>query len=296
MSKTETRTIREAVNWARATLTEAGIATPAHDAERLLGHLLGVGRPGLLMRGAEQLTAATLKSFVDLVERRAKREPLQHILGHWPFLELELKVDQRALIPRPETEDLALLVRTLIEKASPGLIIDVGTGTGCLALAIGYSHANANLLAIDIDPQALELAEENARATGLDSRIRFLCGDLLGCLAADVKDVKAELIVANLPYVQESEYKRLEPEIQRYEPEHALVALEAGLGLIRRLIEQAANHLHAQGVLALELDPRQASTVRDQLVTNGWRDVEVRADRFERERFVIAHCPGPPSS
>jgi release factor glutamine methyltransferase len=252
-----------------------------------------------------------LERFQAMVARRARREPLQHVLGHWPFLELDLLCDGRALIPRPETEDLAELARARLRSAPPPrCAIDVGTGSGCLALALAAGDPDARVLAIDLDDAALSLARENAERAGVAERVTFLQGDLLAPLTdpagppptlGDVSRTSnasgpgllpAALIVANLPYVAPSEWDGLQPEVRDHDPRGALVADEDGLALIRRLVAEAPAHLRPDGALMLEMAPPQLGTVTAWLGEAGFGEVTPQADRFGRLRFVSASCRG----
>ncbi len=282
-------TIREALADATRRLAEAGVEAPRQHAEILLGELLGTNRGGLLARAPHDLGAADEARFAALVARRAAREPLQHLVGHWPFLELELKVDRRALIPRPETEDLALRARARLPADRATRAADVGTGTGCLALALAASHPLATVVAVDASPAALDLARENrdalgAARPGLAARVELRQGDLLVGV-----DGPFDLVVANLPYVAEAEIAGLEPEVREHDPLVALVAADDGLELIRRLCDDAPRVLAPGGWLLLEMAPRQTAGVAEALSrAAGWRDVAVLRDHALRERLVEA--------
>lgn len=262
-------------------LRDAGIDAPHHDASVLLQEILHTNAGGLLARMGERVHDADRARFDTLVGRRASREPLQHVVGHWPFLELELKVDARALIPRPETEDLALLARQRVAADRPALVADIGTGTGCLALSLAHARPLAHVVAVDVSADALALARENARTLELEARVAFVRGDLVSALAGPF-----DVIVANLPYVREDEFAALEPEVRDHDPGQALVAAEDGLALIRRLIAHAP--LAPGGALLLEMAPDQTAVVARELSNAGWRDVEIVKDHLGRARIVTA--------
>ena len=257
---------------------------PLHDAELLLADLLAVSRTVLRVRAGEKISAQALARYERRVRRREQREPLQHVLGRWPFLELDLAVDRRALVPRPETEDLVLAARRRLDRGRDSLVADVGTGGGCIALSLARSHPRSRILGIDVSGKALELAAENLRRTGLASRVALVRGDLL----APSFSATFDMIVANLPYVDESELANLEPEVREFDPKIALVAPRAGLGLVRRLVDEAARHLADRGWLLLEAAPRQTGNVAAWLSVPPWTGSFVERDRYGRERIVGA--------
>ncbi|RMG42964.1 MAG: peptide chain release factor N(5)-glutamine methyltransferase [Acidobacteria bacterium] len=268
-------------------LRAAGVPSPRHDAELLLAHACGRDRAALLA-GRQPVSAPERERFRRLVERRAAREPLQHILGRWPFLDLDLKVDGRALVPRPETEDLALAVLARLPEDRPLLVADVGTGGGCLALAIASARPLARVVAVDLEPAALALAAENAAACGLAGRVRFVRADLL----APVAPAGAfDLVVSNPPYVAPEELPHLDPEVRRHEPRSALVAGRGGLAVIDRLVSQAPARLAPGGLLALEIAPAQARAALGRLRAAGLADAAVLPDRFGRPRVALARRP-----
>ena len=273
-----------ALRAAASALERAGCEAPREQAEILLGELLGLGRGALLARSREPLPPDVEARFAALVARRAAREPLQHLVGHWPFLELELKVDRRALVPRPETEELALAARERLPRGRAVLAADVGTGTGAVALALAASHPAARVLAIDVSADALALCRENRDALGLADRVRPARADLLGAVAPGAG---LDVVVANLPYVAPEEWPELQPEVRDHDPRLALVAEDGGLALIRRLCAEAPARLAADGWLLLEMAPAQTSVVAAELAS-AWRDVAVLRDRFGRARIVVA--------
>lgn len=264
---------------------EAGIEGAAHDAEVLLTEVLGLTRGQLFARTAEALPPAVAERFASLVARRRRREPLQHVVGHWPFLDLDLLTDRRALVPRPETEDLALRAIAVLPGDRDLLVLDAGTGTGCLALAIAASRPRARVVALDRDAGALSLAAENRSRCGLAGRVALLRGDLCGPLDPATH---FDLAVANLPYVREDEVDRLEPEVRDHDPRAALVAADGGLALIRRFVVEARPRLLPGARLLLECAPDQAEPLARELPVAGWRDATIRRDRFDRPRIVEA--------
>ena len=211
-----------------------------------------------------------------MVRRRIAREPVAYILGRKGFRHLELAVDPRALIPRPETE---VLVEVAIELA-PRSVVDVGTGSGAVALGVAAELPGAEVLATDTSPAALELARENAGRLGLAERVRFEGGSLPA-------EGRHDLVLANLPYVSEAEWAGLEPEITRYEPRGALVAGPTGLEAIDALLgELSVGPVRAEAV-ALEVGAGQAASVAELARRAGFERVEARGDLAGIERVVV---------
>lgn len=277
--------MREVLARAQEILANAGVEHAREDAERLLAETLHTNRAGLMLRAEERLASDAFNQFALFIGRRAAREPLQHLLGRWPFLDLELKVDGRALVPRPETEDLVVAARRRLPAGHPAVAADVGAGCGCIALALAATHSQARIFAIDSDPAALSLAAENAAAFPFGERVDLLLGDLLSPLG---EQDKLDLIVANLPYVRPDEFETLPPEVRLFDPQQALVAPDDGLGLIRRLIAGAPAYLRLGGWIALEMSPPQTKVVAADMAAANWKSVATLNDRFGRARIVQA--------
>jgi release factor glutamine methyltransferase len=212
------------------------------------------------------------------------REPLQYLTGRVRFMELDLACDPRALIPRPETEDLARLAVQLLGDPTGKACADIGTGTGCLALFL--AARGANVLATDSSQGALQLAGENAAALSLP--LRFALGSLLEPLGPEPP---FDLIVSNPPYIAEGERAGLEPEVARWEPESALFAGDQGLDVLLPLLDSAAERLAPGGWLALECGRDQPRVLLERARSSGrWSGVEARSDSFGVERFLV--CRG----
>ncbi|MGH2892544.1 MAG: peptide chain release factor N(5)-glutamine methyltransferase [Solirubrobacteraceae bacterium] len=256
----------------RDLLAAAGCDTPGLDAELLLAEVLGVGRARLVIDRGEMLPEAAWARFASLLARREAREPVAYILGRRAFRRLELAVDRRVLIPRPETE---LLVEVGLELDRGASVVDVGTGSGAVALALKDERADLHMRGIDVSADALEVARGNAVALGLD--VTFLRGDLLEGVPP------ADAVLANLPYVAEG--AALPPEITRYEPAGALFAGADGLEVIRRLVFLVAGPTVA--LLALEIAPEQAVEVERLLGDAGFGTVGMRRDLAGLERVVV---------
>lgn len=237
-------------------LRDAGIKEFRLDAEVLLAYVLGMTRAQLHVHPQGQLSSTELASYRQLIERRARREPVAYIVGHKEFYGLDFFVDNRVLIPRPETE---LLVERAVEMArarSLRLIADVGTGSGAIAVSLAVHLPQVLVYATDASSGALEVAACNSRRHGVEARVHLLQGHLLEPLPEPV-----DLIAANLPYVSEAELAQLPPEISHYEPREALNGGPDGLDHIRRLLAEAGGYLKPGGVVLLEIGATQGATV-----------------------------------
>jgi release factor glutamine methyltransferase len=268
--------IRDALDSAVIAITAAGCETPRLDAEVLLANVLGVARERLLLDRELSVAGPAVRAFQDAVRRRAvQREPVAYITGRRGFRQIELDVDRRALIPRPESE---LLVEQALELAPATRVLDVGTGSGAIALALKDERPDLNVRGSDVSEDALALARANALRLGLD--VPFARADLLDRVADDF-----DAVLANLPYVAEGERAALQPEIVRHEPAGALFAGVDGLDAIRALVAQLAERRHVHFV-ALELGAGQASAVAELLRGAGFEEVECVPDLAGIERVV----------
>jgi len=234
----------------------AGTSEAHLAADMLLAHVLGC-EPSFLMAHPDQtLTPTQGETFKQLVARRTRHEPVPYLIGHRPFVDLSLHVDPRVLIPRPETELLVELAVDIARRRSVARIVDVGTGSGAIAIALARQLLLPTIFATDISTAALDVARANAQRAGVAGRIQFMHGDLLAPLTHPV-----DLIVANLPYVSETEYAALPSDIRDYEPRGALLSGEQGLDAIQSLLAAAPQHLTARGAILLEIGHTQAGAV-----------------------------------
>lgn len=265
--------VRDALGGAVDALAAAGVETPRLDAEVLLAEATGWERARLAAEPEAGVPAGAARRFGEMVRRRLRREPVAYIVGRKGFRRIELEVDSRVLVPRPETE---LLVELALEL-SPRRVLDMGTGSGAVALAIAEELAGCELLATDTSSAALEVARANAERLGLADRVAFHEAML------PPEPPRLDLIVANLPYVAEAEWEGLEPEVTEWEPREALLAGEDGLDVIRAAIPLAAA---AAPALALEVGARQAPAVSELLFEAGFAKVETRADLVDIPRVV----------
>jgi release factor glutamine methyltransferase len=269
-------TLGEVLRRSTEHLAAKGSETPRLDAEHLLGKAVGLSRLELYLHLDRPLTPAELAAARELVARRARREPLQYVLGEWGFRRLTLTVDRRALIPRPETEVVVERCLALLAGREAPRVLDVGTGSGAIALAVADEHPGARVTGLDASPDALGLARENARRTGL--AVELLEGDLFAGLPAGPWD----LVVSNPPYVEPVELDALAPEVREWEPRAALV----GEGATEAVARGAAAVLAPGGALVLEVADGAAGRAAALLGELGYRDVRRTPDLAGRERVV----------
>jgi release factor glutamine methyltransferase len=268
---------RDALDGAITAITAAGCETPRLDAELLLADVLGVSRERLVVDSDLVVEGPAVRVFQNAVRRRAvQREPVAYILGRRGFRELELAVDPRALIPRPETE---LLVEVGLGLPRGTRVLDVGTGSGAVALALKDERPDLLLTGSDSSEDALELARLNGNALGLE--VAWLRADLL----VGVPD-EFGAILSNPPYVADSERGSLAPEILRHEPATALFAGSDGLSAIRALLAQVAARGRVQN-LALEIGAGQAETVSHLMREAGFGSVRAELDLAGIERVIV---------
>jgi len=270
--------IRDALDSAVIALTAAGCETPRLDAELLLAGAMGVDRAVIVSDPGRGIEPDAARRFIEFAARRREREPVAYILATKGFRSIDLAVDPRVLIPRPETEHL---VEAVLDLPRGARVCDVGTGSGAIALALKTERPDLTVVATDASHDALAVARANAVRLGLD--VAFHHGDLL----ADVGG-RIDAIVSNPPYVEDG--ARLAPEIVRHEPALALRAGPDGLDVIRRLLP-AAGATEAR-VMALEIGAGQAGAVGDLLREAGFPDVGVVRDLAGVERVLVGRRPG----
>jgi release factor glutamine methyltransferase len=275
---------------AAAVLQERGFENPRLEAELLLAGVLGMRRLDLYLQHDRPVGGAELQQYRDAVRRRLKHEPLQYVLGTASFRGLELKVDGRVLIPRPETE---LLVGTVLEWAAArapmgadwGGVLDVGTGSAAIALSLAVEGRFDRIVATDVSRDALDVAMENAVAAGLEAVVEFRCGELF----EPVTDERFSVIVSNPPYVAESEREDLAPEVREHEPALALFGGATGLDVIAELIAAAPGYMEAGALLAIEIGAGQGDAVLQMLRhAADYRNERILPDLTGRPRIATA--------
>ena len=268
--------VASALGAAADAFAAAGIDTPRLDAELLLERATGTPRARLIANPEAGVEAAAARDFGAMVRRRIQREPIAYILGAKGFRRLDLAVDPRVLIPRPETE---LLVELALEL-EPLSVLDVGTGSGAVALAIADELPAADVVATDTSLDALAVAQANRDRLGLADRVRLADGSL--------DPGSFDLIVANLPYVSEDEWSSLAREIREYEPREALVSGPTGLEAIEGLLAAIAAAPEPPTAIGLELGIDQGLTVAELTRRAGFDRIEIRPDLAGNDRVVVA--------
>jgi release factor glutamine methyltransferase len=278
---TQTKTLLEVLQSTTAYFTKHKIESPRLNAEHLIAHVLKMSRLELYLEFETKLNEQELVQLRDLVKRRGQGEPLQHLLGTVEFSGQTFVSDKRAMVPRPETEELVEFLKSQISNAK-SQILDIGTGSGVIALSLAKQFPEAKVVAVDISDDALALARENAARLGLSERVQFQSGDLLENL-----DERFDLIVANLPYISMQDRHLLAREVL-HDPEVALFAGPAGDEIVRRLIDQAPPHLNPGGLLALEIGLNQAEGLSNSLRQKNYHDIELKRDYSSIPRFLLA--------
>ena len=277
-------TIKELVLWTTAYFSEKGIKQPRLEAEVLLAHVLGRDRVYIYANYDAPTRQNERDVFRHYIKRRVNGEPLAYITGHREFMSLDFTVNPAVLIPRPDTE---ILVESVINTArsQDGIrIIDVGTGSGAIAVSLAYYLPRAEILATDISKDALEIAEFNAKKHGVT--VNFHQGDLLEPFNHDESFEPFDYIVANLPYITQSEFTQLDKEVRDFEPGQALLAPGDGLDIYRRLLQQAPEYLKPQGCLVFEIGAGQGDAARKMFADI--YQLELVPDLAGRDRVIIA--------
>lgn len=300
-------TVLEILNRTKAFFEKKGVPDPLLDAQYIISHGLGMkNRMDLYLNFEKPLTPAELDVLRPLVARRAAREPLQHIVGDTSFRGHSIKCDPRALVPRPETEELVDMAKKLLESVAAPFIVEVGTGTGAIAIACAKEIGSSRVLATDISEEALALARENAQANGLgdaagaaasatsaatsaagnatsaaDNKaagtLTFAQGDLLDAVTGDVvvkiaddASAKIDCLIANLPYIPDGEKGKLQPEVDKFDPALALYGGPDGLTLVRKMLSQTEGKLASGAPILLEIGSEQASMLQSEAANYPW--------------------------
>jgi release factor glutamine methyltransferase len=282
-------TILRLILWSADYLRGKGVDSGRLDAEHLLAHVVGVDRLQLYLQFERPLTSEELDAFRPLLRRRAGREPLQYILGHQPFRELDLEVEPGVLIPRPETEVLVGEVLSWLHgsgREAP-TALEVGAGSGAICLSLAHEGYFTHIIATDISDVALAVARRNRDAAALAEVVELRRGSLFEPLK---EEERFDVIVSNPPYVSAVDEASLEPEVRDWEPPEALFGGTDGLDVVRRIIDGSTSRLKDGGLLALEVGVDQTEEVAEQVRSTGCFDlVRVLRDYSGRKRFVLAH-------
>jgi release factor glutamine methyltransferase len=276
-------TVLEILSSTTSYFHKRNVDTPRLNAEHLLAHVLNRKRLDLYLEFERRLQESELTQLRELVRRRGAGEPLQHLLGTVEFCGRTFGCDKRALVPRPETEQLVeLLISRFKSEIASFRMVDVGTGSGVIALTLAAEFPNAEIVGIDISEDALTLARENAERLGLSNRVRFLKSNLLENVGGAV-----DLIVANLPYVSTKDRQKLSREVL-HDPEVALFAAARGDELVRQLIAQGPSSLRPSGIVAIEIGIGQSEMLVAALEEKNYRDISTEKDYSGVIRFLFA--------
>ena len=285
-------TVLRALDWATQELARQGFESPRLEAEVLLGHTLGMGRVDLYLHFDRPLTPQELSAFKSHLAKRLEHFPLQYITGRTQFMSSELLVCPGVFIPRPETEvlveEVIVRLRRRSEGEAPLVIVDLGTGCGNIAISLAREFPQARVYAVDVSPEAVAIARENAVRNGVAGSIHFLVGDLFEPLKGRGLEGGVDLLVSNPPYIPRGEMGSLPPEVGLFEPREALDGGQDGMDFHRRIVAQAPDFKNPGAWLALEVGEGQAQRARSMLLSDGkFRGVEVIKDYAGIERVVI---------
>ena len=291
MAAEETWTVNRLLAWTRDFFKKKGIEKPQLESEILLAHAMNIKRIELYTAYETEPTEAQRTMFRDFVKRRGNGEPSAYLTGSREFYSLSFKVDRSVLIPRPETEDLVLqtldVLNASTEKNAP-VIADIGTGSGIIAVTLAKRMPErltaAKIIAVDISTEALNVARSNAETHGVADRIEFRQSDLLEQVSETL-----DVVVSNPPYISQSEFEALPPDVKNFEPKAALLAGAKGTEVIERLISQSVDRLRSGGHLLLEVSPMIAQSVANLLL--GWNNVQIVPDSAGRQRVVYGQKP-----
>jgi release factor glutamine methyltransferase len=315
-------TVLEAIQKSAEFLAKKGVESPRLQTELLLAHLLKLPRMKLYLNFERALAPAEVDGLREFIKRRGQREPLQHITGSTSFCGLEIAVNRHALVPRPETELLAesgweflLAAPKQSEGGStlnpqPSTALDFGTGTGCIAIALAVKCPSAKIVAMDVSPDALALARENAARNNVTERIEFLQSDGFAAFQSEgrvtrvpnseietkirdscnspLRKMEFNLIISNPPYIPSAEIATLQPEVRDFDPRGALDGGADGLDFYRKLAMEAKPFLKPGGKIMLEFGDGQADAIRKIFETEKWIVEAVKEDYSQRARILIA--------
>jgi len=280
-------TVLEAIQKSADFLAKKGVESARLNAELLLAHQLKLPRMKLYLNFERALTPVETDGLRELVKRRAAREPLQHITGSTSFCGHEIAVNRHALVPRPETEQLAELGWQFLATSHqpPATALDFGTGTGCIAIALAAKCPAAKITALDLSAEALALAKQNAEQNKVVERIEFFHGDGFAALPAKTQ---FDLIISNPPYIATAEIATMEPEVRDFDPRAALDGGVDGLAFYHRLAVEAESFLKPDGKIMVEFGDGQADAIKKIFEAQKWIVEAVKADYSQRARILIA--------
>ncbi|MCY3724840.1 MAG: peptide chain release factor N(5)-glutamine methyltransferase [Candidatus Poribacteria bacterium] len=281
------------LDWTTGYFQQHGIPNPRLDAEVLLGHLLKKSRLQLYLHFEMPVFQEHLTPFRELIKKRIAHTPVSYLTNRKEFMSLDFYVDERVLIPRPETEQLVETILTA-ETENFQRLLELGTGSGVIATSLAVQHAEWEIVATDISEPALAVARKNAEIHACTAQIKFLSGDLFEPVAVIYANADAQFdwIVCNPPYIKNTERDTLSPDVRDHEPEIALFAGDDGLDVIRRLIAEAPKYLAPMGKLILEIGATQANTIRTLFeAESAYATYKLFKDYAGKERIVLASVP-----
>lgn len=293
MSAKPQMTVLEILNRTKVFFEKKGVPDARLDAEYIICFGLGIKkRMDLYLNFDKPLSEAELDTLRPLVARRANREPLQHIVGDTSFRGHTIKCDTRALVPRPETEELVDMAKERLKDREKPFIVEVGTGTGAIAIACAKEIEGAKVLATDISNDALALARENAEAN--ETAIEFAQGDLFDAITGESiakvagdSSAKIDCLIANLPYIPDGEKGKLQPEVDKFDPALALYGGPDGLSLVRKMLQQTEGKLNAGAPILLEIGSEQAEVLQAEAGNYPWLEFTgIHKDFCGNVRFV----------
>ncbi|MFC1467573.1 peptide chain release factor N(5)-glutamine methyltransferase [Verrucomicrobiota bacterium] len=287
------RKVREYLRWMESDFDRAGVDGPTYVARDLMAHALGCSRPEVLIRADDELTMAQQHRLERMAALAQAGEPIQYVIGEVDFREVTLKVDRRALIPRPETELLVGEVMAAEQaKGLPDLfdrpsIVDVGTGSGCIVISLAKEFPSGIYTAVDVSEDALALAQENAELNHVKDRIRWSHSSLLDGFDPESMD----FVVSNPPYITTDVCGQLDRAVREFEPMSALDGGADGLILIRTLVEQAKSVLVPGGWIMMEMGYDQGPALKELLESQGYEEVQIKKDLAGLDRMALGRNP-----
>lgn len=277
-------TMLNTIKWLTGYFEKKGLPEARLNAEHIIAHSLGIKRLDIYLQFEKTLTKDELSQLKPLIEKRAERVPLQHILGTQPFRNVDIKVSRDVLIPRPETELLVDEVLKYIDTDADLEIAELGAGSGAILTALASERKNIKLTGTEISAAAIKVADENI--AGYKDRISINQGDLFEPLTGK----KYDIIVSNPPYIPEEEWENLMPEVRDHEPKSALVGGKDGLDFYRRILNDAPNYLKKDGRIFLEIgDNQKDSVIKLAEDCCKYDEIEIKKDLNGKDRIFLAH-------
>ena len=279
-------TVRRILEWTTNHLKQHGSDTPRLDAEILLAHARSCPRIQLYTHFDDVVSDAVRATMRELVQRRAKAEPVAYLVGQREFFSLSFRVNRDVLIPRPDTETLVMEILDRLKRRESPRLLDLCTGSGCVGVATAKNNSQVKVLATDISPNAITIAQENVERHQLGDRVEIVASDLFASIP---KNSRFDVIASNPPYIPSAEIDQLDAEVAKHEPRLALDGGPDGLDILRKIIEQAPAYAAPSGWLMLEFTPEQADSLQKIVQQDGrYREIAIRKDLAHRPRVLRA--------